>query len=147
MKFKVPNSQLVNDYVKHFESDVIYLSSFGFRIGLGAVGDGLLDIAADLLSVFVPDAKAMATAMSQSETYGIELDTLSCAESNSSVRLSLKTNDDLAERNAAQLPRVDGGFGAWTFLISSWFLETFVWGLGFSAGTIQACQSFHKVAF
>jgi len=38
---------------------------------------------------------------------------------------------------ASDLAPVDGGWKAWTFVVSSFILETFIWGFGFSFGIFQ----------
>ncbi|TCD67656.1 hypothetical protein EIP91_012166 [Steccherinum ochraceum] len=45
--------------------------------------------------------------------------------------------------NAQQLPPVDGGWQAWMFCLCSFFLETLVWGFGFSYGVFQSYYSTH----
>ncbi|BGP13412.1 hypothetical protein JCM10213_008572 [Rhodosporidiobolus nylandii] len=40
------------------------------------------------------------------------------------------------EVEVPSLPPVDGGKAAWMFVLASWVLETFVWGAGYSSGTI-----------
>jgi hypothetical protein len=42
-----------------------------------------------------------------------------------------------AERELAPLPPVDGGRGAWSFLIAATLVETIVWGIPWSIGVMH----------
>ncbi|KAK4053330.1 hypothetical protein OIO90_003942 [Microbotryomycetes sp. JL221] len=59
---------------------------------------------------------------------------LSSTRSNSPTRTLFKHD---APEDAATLPPVDKGLGAWLFVLNAWFLETFIWGASFSYGITQ----------
>jgi len=46
-------------------------------------------------------------------------------------------SDTNTEREVAALPPVDGGRGAWSFLIAATIVETVVWGLPWSVGVLH----------
>ncbi|GAA5945581.1 hypothetical protein JCM3775_000530 [Rhodotorula graminis] len=53
----------------------------------------------------------------------------------------LKTHD--GEDEAQGLPPVDGGKGAWGFIVASFVLETFLWGFSYSYATLLVYFSSH----
>ncbi|GAA5979675.1 hypothetical protein JCM11641_004051 [Rhodosporidiobolus odoratus] len=54
------------------------------------------------------------------------------------------SGEDQGEIEIASLPPVDGGKAAWMFVLAAWVLETFVWGAGYSSGTILLYFQSHE---
>ncbi|KAF8690993.1 Major Facilitator Superfamily, partial [Rhizoctonia solani] len=53
-------------------------------------------------------------------------------------------NDDLNRKSFDDLPPMDTGFAAWTFVAASFVLETLIWGFGFTYGIFQECFTREK---
>lgn len=54
-------------------------------------------------------------------------------------------SDDGSEASSTDLPPVDGGRGAWTYLFGTWLLEAMVWGFPLSFGVFQEYYSKHEL--
>lgn len=54
-------------------------------------------------------------------------------------------SDDASSTSSTDLPPVDGGRGAWTYLFGTWLLEAMVWGFPLSFGVFQDYYSKHEI--
>lgn len=54
-------------------------------------------------------------------------------------------SDDASSTSSTDLPPVDGGRGAWTFLFGIWLLEASIWAFALSFGVFQEYYSKHEL--
>lgn len=54
-------------------------------------------------------------------------------------------SDDASSTSSTDLPSVDGGRGAWTFLFGTWLLEATIWAFALSFGVFQEHYSKHEL--
>lgn len=54
-------------------------------------------------------------------------------------------SDDASSTSSTDLPPIDGGRGAWTFLFGIWLLEATIWAFALSFGVFQEYYSKHEL--
>lgn len=54
-------------------------------------------------------------------------------------------SDDVSEASSSDLPPVDGGRGAWTFLLGCWLVEAMIWGFPLAFGIFQSTYAANEL--
>ncbi|GAA6039081.1 hypothetical protein JCM8097_005310 [Rhodosporidiobolus ruineniae] len=96
-------------------------------------------------SVFAPSANVAKSLSSRPPSPGQDSPTVPGTPTEDTERRMhrLEMDDGGAEEGAVELPPVDGGRGAWSFLVAAFLLECFVWGYSYSFSAVLVYLQSH----